>query len=155
MKTLLLAAATVLLSNLVIICTSQPIEDAIASQDVALEKIADPNDDSSFADMQGSESSLKVIENKLEYWLKKYYKKTEKMNNNHGFAAFPQTGFPMIAGFPSYPLMTAGFPLMGYGSGLGGFYGFDSGLSGLGFGNGFAPGLAYGYGSLGGFAGRR
>ena len=65
-------------------CTSQPIEDAIASQDVALEKIAEPNDDSSFADMQGSESSLKVIENKLEYWLKKYYKKTEKMNNNSG-----------------------------------------------------------------------
>ena len=63
----------------------------------------------------------------------------------------------MITGFPSYPLMTAGFPLMGYGygSGFGGFYGFNSGLSALGFGNGFAPGLGYGYGSLGGFAGRR
>jgi hypothetical protein len=65
----------------VIIGRSQPIEKESAMT-AGLEKSLEFNDDSAFVDMEGSESSLKVIENKIEYWLKKYYKKTDKMNNN-------------------------------------------------------------------------
>lgn len=142
----------------------QPIEDESAINSALVKEIQPINDGSAIVDMEGSESSLKVIENKLEHWLKKYYKKTDKMTNNNGiitwnvfnekfhisfdsiisnsgFAGYPQTGFPMI-GYPSFPLM--GYPLTGYGyGGLGGLNGLNYGLGGFGsgLGGGFTPGL--------------
>lgn len=63
---------------------AQPVEDASAvAGDVAgLEKSAQSDDSSAF-DLEPSESGLKVIEHKLEHWLKKYNKHQDK-NSNHG-----------------------------------------------------------------------
>ncbi|XP_046444927.1 keratin-associated protein 21-1-like [Daphnia pulex] len=160
MKSLLVT--TVLLS-LVMIGTSQPIEEASAVLNDVTAGL-ESSDDSAFVDMEGSESSLKVIEHKLEHWLKKYYKKTEKKDDGHSFGGYP--GFPMI-GYPSYPLI--GYPLT-YGYGLGGLNGLNLGLGGFGtglggygtgLGLGYGTGLGYGYGTglgyggLGGFGYRR
>ncbi len=67
------------------IVASQPIEEAsVVASDVTAGLEKESSDDSAFADLEGSESSLKVIEHKLEHWLKKYYKKTDKINDNNG-----------------------------------------------------------------------
>jgi hypothetical protein len=155
--------------------TSQPIEEASAVPNADVTAGLESSDDSAFADMEGSESSLKVIEHKLEHWLKKYYKKTDKKNDGNGFGGYP--GFPIPISYPSYPLI--GYPLTygyglggmnglnlglgGFGAGLGGYgtglglggYGTGLGLGGYGTGLGYGYGTGLGYGGLGGFGYRR
>ena len=62
-----------ILFGLVAIAASQPVDDETAAAPAAIpiEKTIEPVEE----DMDASESSLKVIEHKLEHWLKKCYKK--------------------------------------------------------------------------------
>lgn len=71
----------VILLSLVVV-GGQPVEDAsaISADATGLEKSVLSEDS---VDLEPSESSLKVIEHKLEHWLKKYYKHQDK-KGNHG-----------------------------------------------------------------------